>query len=137
MNIAVISGRLGKDPEIRYTTTGTAVSEFQLATLSGYGDKKKTNWISCVAWAKSAEWITEGASKGDELTVEGEIETGSYEGQDGKKVYWTKINVKEFRISKAINRGEEPERDEAPERKSTPKGKGAKAIDPFADDEDD
>ena len=129
------NGRLSKDPELRYTQKGTAVTEFQIAVDSGYGDNKKTNWISIVAWGKVAEFVCENAAKGTGLLVNGEIETGSYEGNNGK-VYTTKVTAGMIKIVKSFKHDED-EYEERHEKKKT-ESKGKKKVDnPFDDDEDD
>ena len=58
LNKVILMGRLTRDPELRYTGSGTAVANFSLAVESGYGDSKKTDFINCVAWSKTAEFAS-------------------------------------------------------------------------------
>jgi single stranded DNA-binding protein len=83
VNIVVITGRLGQDPEVKYIPSGTAVTKFSIANNQGYGDNKKTAWIDVQAWAKTAEWIGENVHKGDEVFVEGVLQMDKWEGKDG------------------------------------------------------
>jgi single-strand DNA-binding protein len=85
MNKVIITGRLGNDPEIRYTQSGKAVASFSLAVTEGYGDQQKTNWIPTVAWEKLAETIGNSLSKGSRVLVEGRLQIRSYEANDGQK----------------------------------------------------
>ena len=113
MNTWVGIGRLVRDPEVRYTQSGKAVCRFTLAiddasfTLaidrrrSGDGNPQ-ADFISCVAWEKTAEIISQYVSKGQKIAVEGRIQTRSYEANDGTKRYVTEvvINSMEFCDSK-------------------------------------
>ncbi|HLG26738.1 MAG TPA: single-stranded DNA-binding protein [Paenisporosarcina sp.] len=98
MNVATISGNLGKEIELRYTPSGKAVAKGSLAVKGSYKDSSgeyPTNWINFIAWGKVAEILTNFTKKGDKLVLSGEIITGSYE-KDGKKVYTTEININSF-----------------------------------------
>lgn len=103
MNIVVLSGRLTKDPDIRYTQSGKTVSSFTIANDVGYGDKKKTSFINCTAWEKTAEFVGKYFSKGSPILIQGELQTRSYDAQDGSKRYVTEVNVRniEFMGGKA------------------------------------
>ena len=103
MNTWVGIGRLTRDPEVRYTQSGKAVCRFTLAIdrrKSGDGNPQ-ADFISCVAWEKTAEIISQYTGKGRKIAVEGRIQTRSYE-QDGRKVYVTEVvvNSMEFCDSK-------------------------------------
>ena len=92
MNSVQLLGRVGKDPEIRYSQTGTAVCNFSLATSEKVKGDDKTQWHRCVAFLKTAEIIEKYIKKGDQLAIEGKISYGSYE-KDGNTVYTTDIIV--------------------------------------------
>ena len=103
MNIVILSGRLTKDPDIRYTNSKKAVATFSLAVDDGK-DKdgnRKTQFLNCVAWEKTAELLDQYFKKGDGLTVNGKLTSRSYE-KDGKKQYVTEVLVSgiEFPLSK-------------------------------------
>lgn len=85
MNLVMITGRLAKDPEVRYTQSGKAVANITLAVDRGYGENKQTVWIPCVAWEKRAEVIGNTLAKGRKIAVEGEWTQRSWETQDGQK----------------------------------------------------
>ena len=95
MNKAIILGRLGKDPELKYTSSGVAVANFSVATSEKWKDKEgnkqeKTEWHNIVAWEKKAEIVGEYVKKGDMILVEGKIETRKWE-KDGITRYSTEI----------------------------------------------
>ena len=94
INRVVLVGRLTKDPELKYTQTGIAVTRFTLAVNRAFQNaqgEKEADFISCVAWRKQAENIANFLRKGSLAGVDGRIQTGSFEGQDGKRVYTTEV----------------------------------------------
>jgi len=106
MNNACLVGRLTREPDVRYTQEGKAVARFTLAV----DDYKETDFISCVAFDKQAEWLEKWASKGTKVELTGKIKTGSYTNKDGVKVYYTEVRANNvgFGESKADaeNRGQ-------------------------------
>lgn len=94
INRVVLVGRLTKDPDLRYTPSGTAVARFTLAVnrkfTNSAGDKE-ADFINVTVWRKQAENTANFLKKGQLAGVEGRIQTGSYEGQDGKRVYTTEV----------------------------------------------
>ena len=104
MNHFVGIGRLVRDPEVRYTQSGKACANFTLAIdrrKSGDGNPQ-ADFISCVAWEKTAEVISQYCTKGKKIAVEGRIQTRSYDANDGTKRYVTEVvvNSMEFCDSK-------------------------------------
>jgi len=94
INRVVLVGRLTKDPELRYTPSGVAMARFTLAvnrTFSNQSGEKEADFINCTVWRKQAENTANFLKKGSLAGVEGRIQTGSYEGQDGKRVYTTDV----------------------------------------------
>lgn len=94
INRVVLVGRLTKDPELRYTPSGVAVARFTLAvnrTFANQQGERQADFINCVVWRKQAENTANFLRKGSLAGVEGRIQTGSYEGQDGKRVYTTEV----------------------------------------------
>lgn len=94
INRVVLVGRLTKDPELKYTQSGIAVCRFTLACnrpFKSEGGEQQADFIQCVAWRKQAENISNFLSKGSLAGVDGRIQTGSFEGQDGKRVYTTEV----------------------------------------------
>jgi len=94
-NQITVTGRIGKDPEIRFTTGGMAVAEFSLADTYGKDDKKKTTWHNCVAFGQLAENIVASVGKGKTVIVTGRYEQEEYTKKDGTKGKTTKIVVDE------------------------------------------
>lgn len=111
MNNVVLMGRLTRDPDVRYSTQGDsqmAIARFTLAVDRRFkrnGDDQNADFISCVAFGKTAEFVEKYVNKGTKLTLSGRIQTGSYTNKDGQKVYTTDVvaeNV-EFAESKAAS----------------------------------
>jgi single-strand DNA-binding protein len=114
LNNVVLIGRLTKDPELRYTPSGQAVTTFTLAVDRGYQNQqgqKETDFINIVTWAKQAENVAKFMKKGRLVAVEGRIQTRNYENNEGKKVYVTEVvgeNVKFLESAKDGGGGEAP-----------------------------
>lgn len=89
LNKILLIGFLGRDPEIRYTPSGTAVANFSLATTENWtkdGEKQShTEWHRIVAWSRLAEICSEYLTKGSQVYIEGRIRTNEWEDQDGNK----------------------------------------------------
>lgn len=105
LNKVILMGRLTKDPELRHTDNGKAVATFTIAVDKGHGENKKTDFINCVAWEKTAEFINNWFGKGRLIALVGRISTRDYEGQDGRKNYVTEVVVSE--VSFADNKKDE------------------------------
>lgn len=103
MNSVNLVGRLVRDPELRYTNGNNAYVRFTLAVDRRLSKEKRqeaesknqptADFISCVAWGKTAETIANYLSKGSQVGIDGKIQTGSYEKDDGTKVYTTDVLV--------------------------------------------
>lgn len=94
INRVVIVGRLVRDPDIRYTPSGVAVCSFTLAvnrTFTNQQGEREADFIQCVAWRKVAENVANYLRKGSLAGVDGRLQTRSYEGQDGRRVYVTEV----------------------------------------------
>ena len=86
MNIVALTGRITHTPELKQTPSGTAVLSFSIAVDRRFsGKEKQTDFIDCVAWRTTAEFIARYFSKGDMIAVEGEIQTRNYEDKHGNK----------------------------------------------------
>ncbi len=99
MNRVVLVGRLTRDPEMRTTSSGISQTRFTLAVnrrTAGQSGEREADFINCVAWRGTAEAIAKYLTKGRELAVEGRIQTGSYDAQDGTKRYTTDVVVDNF-----------------------------------------
>lgn len=99
VNKVIILGRLGQDPELKYTPGGMAVCNFTLATSESWADKagqkqERTEWHRVVVWGKLAELCNQYLSKGRQAFVEGSLQTRSWDDKSGQKRYTTEINAK-------------------------------------------
>ena len=90
INRTLLTGRLTKDPELRYSQSGVAVASFTLAVNRAF-DKEKTDFIRCICFKKTAENLANYQRKGSLIGVDGRIQTGSYQNQEGKTVYTTDV----------------------------------------------
>lgn len=130
VNKVVIVGRMVKNPDLRFTPgNGNAVSRFTVAVNRQF-KKDETDFISCVAFGKTAEIIAQHFTKGKQIAVSGSIRTGSYEAQDGTKRYTTDVAVESFDFieSKQANN------DYVPDNQAGPFDGGFDDITPITDD---
>lgn len=98
MNYFLGIGRITKEPELRYTPNGVANIKFTIAVNRTFKNSQGdygADFISCEAWKQTAEFIANNHKKGSPIGIMGSIRTGSYEGQDGKRVYTTDVNVQQ------------------------------------------
>lgn len=99
VNKVILVGRLGRDPELRYTPSGAAVANFSIATSEEWKDKdtgekqERTEWHRIVAWRRLGEICGEYLRKGSQVYIEGKLQTRSWEDRDGNKKYTTEINA--------------------------------------------
>ena len=96
MNICALTGRFTTDPERKTTSNGTLVTSFCLAVDRKYqpqGEEKKTDFIDCVAWRNTADFICKYFSKGSMIGIEGEIQTKTFEDKNGNKRKATEVLV--------------------------------------------
>lgn len=113
MNKCVLIGRLVKDPELKFLAgSGKANCRFTIAVNREY-KKDETDFINCVAWNKTAETISQYMTKGRQIAVSGSIRTGSFDKQDGTKVYTTDVNVDHFEFVGGKNEGQAPSNNQA------------------------
>lgn len=101
LNKVMIIGRLGREPEMRYTPSGRPVTSFSVATsrtwLSADGERREeTEWFNVVAWAQLAEICKQYLVKGSQVYVEGRLQTRSWEDPEGKKHYRTELVANEM-----------------------------------------
>lgn len=110
MNKVLLIGRLTKDPEVRTSQKGKSVGRYTLA-VDRMGDG--ADFISCVAFGKSAEFADKYLKKGTKIAIEGHIQTGNYDNKEGKKVYTTDVIVdrQEFCESKKAEEVPQPTTD--------------------------
>ncbi|MGA8491600.1 MAG: single-stranded DNA-binding protein [Terriglobales bacterium] len=97
VNKVILVGNVGKDPEVRYSQSGTPVANFSLATNERFKDRndewqERTEWHSIVAWQRLAEIVGEYVAKGSKMYVEGKLQTTSWEDrQSGERKYRTQV----------------------------------------------
>lgn len=99
MNKVILMGRLTKDPEVRYTqATNTMVTSFTLAVNRRFvkqGEERQADFINCVAWNKTAEFVSKYFKKGQQVGIIGRIQTRNYDDEQGIKHYVTEIIAEE------------------------------------------
>ena len=112
MNKVILIGRLTRDAEIRYSQgeSSTAIARFSIAVDRRFrrdNDEQSADFINCVAFGKTAEFLERFGRKGTKFALEGRIQTGSYTNKDGQKVYTTDVVAEnlEFAESKNANAG--------------------------------
>ena len=101
MNIAILMGRLTRDPELKYTTGGKAYANFTLAVQK---TKDEAEFIDCVAWEKTAENIAEYFGKGNRILIKGRLSVNSYE-QNGEKRKFIRVLANTFEFIDSKNSG--------------------------------
>lgn len=107
MNSVQLIGRLTKDPEVRYTDGGASIARFSIAVDRRFKQEsgESADFINCVAFGKTAEFIEKYFTKGKKIALTGRIQTGNYTNKDGQKVYTTDVVVEttEFVESKSMD----------------------------------
>lgn len=108
MNKALLIGRLTRDPELKSTSTGRNVCQFSIAVNRNFTNangEREADFINCVVWDKQAENLVKYQKRGNQIAVDGRIQTRNYEDKDGKRVYVTEIlaNSISFLDSKGTN----------------------------------
>lgn len=101
INRVVLVGRLTRDPDLRYTNSGTSVASFTVAVDRNFTNQqgnREADFINCVVWGKSAENFANFTHKGSLVGIEGRIQTRSYENQQGNRVYVTEVVTENFSL---------------------------------------
>lgn len=106
MNKVFLIANLTKDPEATTTATGIAVCKFTVAVNRNYGDEKQTDYLSIVAWRKTAENCAKFLKKGSKVGLCGSIQTRSYDAADGSKRYVTEIVADEVQFLFTSEKGD-------------------------------
>ncbi|WP_375178445.1 single-stranded DNA-binding protein [Enterococcus rotai] len=110
INNVVLVGRLTKDPDLRYTSSGSAVATFTLAVNRNFTNangNREADFINCVIWRKPAETMANYARKGTLLGVTGRIQTRNYENQQGQRVYVTEVVCENFQLLESRSASEQ------------------------------
>ena len=108
LNRVVLVGRLTRDPDLRYTPNGVAVANFNIAVNRPFKDQNGENqadFISGVTWRKQAENLANYMKKGNQIGVDGRLQSRTYEGQDGKTVYVTEVVADSIQFLESKNQG--------------------------------
>lgn len=129
INIVALVGRMTRDPEIRYTATGTPVANFTLAVNRQFANSKgerEADFINCLVWRKAAETICKYTHKGSLIGITGRIQTRNYTNQKNEKVYVTEVAVEGFSFLDSVGKTNNPEK------QSQHKPNNTNSNDPFA-----
>ena len=103
VNKVILIGNLGRDPELRYTASGTPVANFTMATSERWTDasgekKERTEWHRIVVWAKQAEIVGEYLRKGKQVYIEGSLQTRDWTDREGNKRYTTEVRAQRVQM---------------------------------------
>ena len=104
INKVIVLGNLGRDPEMRYASNGSAIASFSIATSESWNDKnsgekvEKTEWQRVVAYRRLAEIIGEYLKKGSQVYIEGKLQTRKWQDKDGQDRYTTEIVANEMQM---------------------------------------
>ena len=106
INRVVLVGRLTRDPELKYTTNGIANLRFSIAvnrTFTSQNGERQADFINCVAFGRTAEFLERFGRKGTKFVLEGRIQTGSYTNKDGQRVYTTDVVAENVEFAESKN----------------------------------
>jgi len=137
INRVVLIGRLVRDPELKYTQNGAAVSNFSIANNRTYavsGEKREqVSYFNCIAWGKGGELIVQYCKKGQRIAVEGRLQQRSWDDQSGNKRQVVEVVVENFQFLTAKGGGAESQdsQDPGPEYQEPAESGG----NPFSDDD--
>ena len=111
LNKVILMGNLTKDPELRYTATNVPVCSFTIAVTRSFakpGEERQADFINCVAWRQTGEFISKYFTKGRKIAVSGALQTRTWDDQEGKRHFATEVVVDEahFTDSKKDSEGE-------------------------------
>lgn len=98
MNSITFDGRLAADAELRYTPGGDPVLSFRVASDIGYGERKSTNWFSCQVWGKRGESLKDYLTKGQQVTVYGQLTLRDWQDKEGVKRLSPDVRVMELTL---------------------------------------
>jgi len=135
INNVTLVGRLTKDPDLRYTSSGKAVASFTLAVnrrFTNQAGQREADYIQCVIWGKSAETLANYAKKGSLIGIVGRLQSRSYENKEQQRVYVTEVVVETFQFLESKTANEQRQNNQQNDN-SDPNFEGA-AIDISDDD---
>lgn len=96
MNLAIFTGRVGRDSELRTTPSGKTVLNFSVANDVGYGERKTTQWVTCAVWNERAEKLHPYVKKGLKVTVSGEVTVRAYTNKQGEAAAELQLTVRDL-----------------------------------------
>lgn len=108
MNKILLIGRLTKDPELRYTQSGTAVASFTLAvnrSFTNQNGEREADFINCIAWQKAAEFVSQYFKKGQQMALEGRLQVRSYDDNNGQRRWVTEVVTEKVEFVGSKNGG--------------------------------
>ena len=119
MNTVNLVGRLTKEPELKYSASGVAIVRFTIAVNRQFKKEGQpdADFINCIAWRKTAENLANFQNKGNLIGVNGRIQTGSYEGQDGKRVYTTDVLAESIQFFDKKEKGQQQQQQDSYQQK--------------------
>ncbi len=142
VNKVILVGNLGKDPEVRFAPSGSAVANITVATTDSWKDKQtgdkqeKTEWHRVVFFNRLAEIVGEYLKKGSQVYIEGRLQTRKWQGQDGQDRYTTEIVASEMQMLGSRSGGGDTAWD-SPQQNAAPAQQAAPQAPPPSDDFDD
>lgn len=134
LNRIILIGRLTRDPELRYSPTGTAVAGFTLAVDRSFGREKETDFIPVVTFKQTAEACANYLRKGRLAAVEGRIQTRNYENNEGRRIYVTEVVADNVRFLEKAEQNEHQHQTEQTNNQPDPFHGDGKPIDISDDD---
>ncbi|EKE5139809.1 single-stranded DNA-binding protein [Escherichia coli] len=112
LNSITLGGNIGNDMEVRYTQNGKAIGSFPLAVTNGYGDNKRTMWITCLVFGERAEKLAPHIRKGGKIVVSGRLDVRQFDRNDGTKGTAVEVAVNEFEF--CSRNDQQPQQQKAP-----------------------
>lgn len=137
LNRVILIGRLTRDPELRYTPNGVAVTQFTLAVdrpFTNQGGEREADFIPVVTWRQLAETCANYLRKGRLAAVEGRIQVRNYENNEGKRVYVTEVIADNVRFLESANRGNNEGSSNGRSSQNNNNNSRGNNQDPFSDD---
>jgi single-strand DNA-binding protein len=126
---AHLTGRLGRDAEVRSTPNGKSVTGFAIGTDHGYGDRKKTIWVDCALWGERGEKLAQYLTKGKLVSVHGDLDVDEYQKKDGTAGHKLKLDVRGLELCGGGEGRQEPQHQ--PQPAYAPSGGGMNDDIPF------
>jgi single-strand DNA-binding protein len=134
VNKVILVGNLGKDPELRYTASGTAVCNFSIATTERFKDREgqqqeKTEWHNISTWRQLAEICGKYLTKGKQVYIEGKLQTRKWEDRDGNDRYTTEIVADQMQMLGRAGEGQGQQQERPAQSQPASSGGGFDAMD--------